>query len=189
MKQTLTGKALQSDLLKAVDEKSGQNVTACYQCGKCSGGCPVLADLKLSPNRIMRMVQLGLEDAALNNETIWCCVGCGTCSSRCPIGIDIVAVMDALRSIAERKGIKPPGDGAAVWTFFRSFLDCVQEFGRLSEVGLMGSYNVNSGYLLTNVIKAPWFVLRGKIGLSPHKIKQIDRLQRVFKRIEEAEGK
>ena len=76
-----------------------------------------------------------------------------------------------------------------MWTFYRSFLDCVRRFGRLTEVGLMGSYNMNSGKLFTNVDKAPWFFLRRKVSFSPHKIARIDRLERVFRRIEETEGK
>ena len=189
MKWQLAGKALRSEFVGSVEEMSGQNVSACYQCGKCAGGCPVMADLDLSPNRVIRMVQLGMEDEALTNETIWSCAACGTCVTRCPVGVDVVRIMDTLRALAERKGISPPRRGAAVWTFFRAFLDCVRNFGRLSEIGLMGGYNINSGYLYTNVIKAPWFLLRGKLGVFPHKIKRIDRLERAFQRIEEIEAK
>ena len=55
------------------------------------------------------------------------------------------------------------------------------------EVALMGSYNMNSGRLFTNLVKAPWFFLKGKVALSPHKIRRIGRLQRVFQRVEEIE--
>jgi len=186
MKWELADKALRSDFRRTVAELSGQNLGDCYQCGKCSGGCPVIADLELSPNRVIRMVQLGLEEAALTNETIWYCAACGTCNGRCPMGIDIVSIMDTLRALA--KNVKRPRGGQRVWTFYRSFLDCVRQFGRLSEIGLMGGYNINSGHLLTNVIKAPWFFLKGKVGLSPHTIRRTDRLERVFQRIEEIEG-
>jgi len=188
MRWILSDKALHSDFLAEVEKRSGQNMSDCYQCGKCSGGCPVLAELDLSPNRIIRLVQLGLEDDALQNETIWCCAGCGTCNGRCPMGIDIVGVMDALRAIAIKKGVKKPGGAHRMWAFYRSFLDCVRQTGRLSEVGLMGGYNVNSGRLFTNVAKAPWFFLKGKVSLSTHQIARLDRLQRVFERIEEIEG-
>ncbi len=187
MKWELSDKALHSDFRREVERRSGQNLGDCYQCGKCSGGCPVVADMELSPNRVIRMVQLGLEDDALSNETIWCCAACGTCNGRCPMGIDIVSVMDALRALAEN--LKHPPAGARVWTFYRSFLHCIRQFGRLSEIGLMGSYNINSGRLFTNVIKAPWFFLKGKVGLNPHMIRRTDRLERVFQRIEEIEGR
>ena len=178
---------MQSEFLATVERLSGQNISACYQCGKCSGGCPVLPDVELSPNRVIRMVQLGLKDEVLGSESIWCCTACGTCNGRCPMGIDIVRILDALRALAD-DGHSPRG-ALEVWTFYQSFLDCVREFGRLSEIGLMGGYNINSGRLWTNVVKAPWFILKGKLSLSPHTIKRVDRLQRVFQRIEEIEGR
>ncbi len=148
----------------------------------------MLAELELSPNRVIRMVQLGLEDDVLASEMIWCCAACGTCTGRCPMGIDVVAVIDALRGLAEKKGVTPPRGSVEVRTFYRAFLDCIRQFGRLSEAGLMGGYNINSGHLLTSMSKAPWFLLKGKVGLTPHSIKRIDRLQRVFERIEEIEA-
>ena len=96
--------------------------------------------------------------------------------------------MDTLHALAEHGGPTPSG-ASEVWTFYRAFLDCVRQFGRLSEVGLMGSYNINSGHLMTNMLKAPWFFMKGKVSLSPHTIRRIDRLQRVFARIGEIEAK
>ena len=146
-----------------------------------------MADVELSVNRVIRMVQLGLEDEVLSNESIWCCTACGTCNGRCPMGIDIVSIMDSLRALSQRT--KRQGGAPEVLTFYKAFLDCIRQFGRLSEIGLMGSYNINSGRLFTNVVKAPWFFMKGKISISPHQVRRIDRLQRVFGRIEEIEGK
>ena len=102
--------------------------------------------------------------------------------------LDIVRIMDILRAMAVREGVKPPKTAGRVLTFYDSFLDSVREFGRLSEVALMGNYNINSGRLWTNMVKAPWFFLKGKVSLSPHTISKLDRLRRVFDRIEEIEG-
>jgi heterodisulfide reductase subunit C len=187
MKSDLTDKALRSEFRRTVEELSGQNLSDCYQCGKCSGGCPVLPDIEISPNRIIRMVLLGLEDEALGSESIWYCIACGTCNGRCPMGIDIIRIMDALRYLT--RDIHHPRGSMEVWTFYQAFLDCVRQFGRLSEIGLMGGYNINSGRLLTNMVKAPWFFMKGKLTLSPHTIKRTDRLQRVFQRVKEIEGK
>ena len=189
MKWDLSDRALQSDFVHAVEDMCGQNVSACYQCGKCSGGCPVLADVEPSPNRVIRMVQLGLEEDALHNELIWCCTACGICSSRCPMGIDLARVMDALRALAEQRGIEPPAEGFAVWTFYRAFLDSVRQFGRLNEVALMQGFNMNSGRVFANLRKAPWFLVKGKVALLPHRIKHIARLERVFQRVEKMEDR
>ncbi|MCF8086230.1 MAG: 4Fe-4S dicluster domain-containing protein, partial [Desulfohalobiaceae bacterium] len=51
----------------------------CLQCLSCSGGCPFVQAMDLGPSRVMRFLQLGLEDLALENSTIWICVGCHTC--------------------------------------------------------------------------------------------------------------
>ncbi len=185
MKQELSDKALHSDFRQTVERMSGQNLSDCYQCGKCSAGCPVLPDVEVSPNRLIRMVQLGLEEDALTSDSLWCCAACGTCNGRCPMGVDVVRIMDTLRRLAV--DIYSSRGALEVWTFYQSFLDSVREFGRLSEIALMGGYNINSGRIWTNMIKAPWFLMKGKLALSPHTIKRIDRLQRVFKRIEEIE--
>ncbi|MCX8127053.1 MAG: heterodisulfide reductase subunit C, partial [Dehalococcoidia bacterium] len=39
-----------------VERLSGENVARCYQCGKCSAGCPVAFAMDLAPRRIMRAI-------------------------------------------------------------------------------------------------------------------------------------
>jgi heterodisulfide reductase subunit C len=60
--------------LEQVEEASSQKVRVCYQCGKCSAGCPVAYAMDLLPNQVMRLVQLGLQDEALSCSTIWLCL-------------------------------------------------------------------------------------------------------------------
>ena len=91
-------------LAKKVFEISGQNVYLCYQCGKCSAGCPVATEMDLLPNQIIHMVQIGNEKA-LEAKSIWICATCFTCSVRCPRGLDVAKVMEALRLIILRRGI------------------------------------------------------------------------------------
>ncbi len=100
MKVELAREGLHSDLLRRVEEISGQNVLACYQCGRCSAGCPSAGFMDELPNQIMRLVQLGLVREASHSETIWYCVACQTCYARCPKGVDIARAMEALREIA-----------------------------------------------------------------------------------------
>lgn len=97
-------KELQSEFIRKVEELSGQNVLSCYQCGKCSAGCPVVDQMDLLPNQVIRYVQTG-DISVLDSKTIWLCASCFTCAVRCPQGIDLAKVMEALRLLSLRKNI------------------------------------------------------------------------------------
>jgi heterodisulfide reductase subunit C len=105
MREKLSIKALQKEFVRRVEEISGQNIMSCYQCGKCSAGCPIVEAMDVLPNQIIRLVQLGLEKDALDSKTIWLCASCITCTSRCPKGVDIAKVMEAIRVIILRTGV------------------------------------------------------------------------------------
>jgi len=94
------------DLLARVQEISGQNLYACYQCGKCAAGCPVVTEMDVLPSQIIRLLQLGQGEVVFASKTMWLCASCLTCSARCPKGVDVAKVMDALRAIRQRSGIE-----------------------------------------------------------------------------------
>ena len=90
--------------------ESGLNIQDCYQCQKCSAGCPVAFAMDYKPNQVMQMVLLGMKERVLSCKTIWVCASCYTCSTRCPNDIDIAGVMDWLRQSALREGVPPGGE-------------------------------------------------------------------------------
>lgn len=85
-----------------VKELSGENIDLCFQCGACSSGCPMTQEMDYLPSKVIRMTQLGLQEA-LDSKTIWVCTTCFNCEVRCPRGIDIANVMEALRTMVLRK--------------------------------------------------------------------------------------
>jgi len=105
MRIEISAKRLQSDFVKKVEEISGQSLPSCYQCGKCSAGCPMSFAMDLLPNQIIHLVRLGLEEDIAKSKTIWLCASCLTCSVRCPRGVDLSRIMEALRLITLRKNI------------------------------------------------------------------------------------
>lgn len=105
MRIEISSRKVHSEFVKKVEEISGQTLPSCYQCGKCSAGCPMSFAMDLLPNQIIRLVQLGLEEDIANSKTIWLCASCLTCSVRCPRGVDLAKIMEALRLITLRKNI------------------------------------------------------------------------------------
>ena len=80
--------------------ETGVILNKCYQCGKCSAGCPLGGEMDYPPSLVMRMLQT--EDPAqyqklLASMSIWLCISCEMCLTRCPMEIDIPTLMDYLR--------------------------------------------------------------------------------------------
>jgi len=105
MRVRISSSKVRSEFVGKVAQLSGQNLNLCYQCGKCSAGCPMSFAMDLLPNQVMRLVQLGLEEDIAGSKAIWLCASCLTCTVRCPKGVDISRVMEALRLITLRKNI------------------------------------------------------------------------------------
>jgi heterodisulfide reductase subunit C len=104
MRIELSSNKLKSEFLMRVEQLSGQNLLTCYQCGKCSAGCPLDFAMDILPNQIVRLAQIGLEEDILKSKAIWLCASCFTCISRCPKGVDLSKIMEALRHIAMKDG-------------------------------------------------------------------------------------
>jgi heterodisulfide reductase subunit C len=115
---------------------------ACYQCGKCSNGCPVTFAMDYLPHQLIRMLQLGLKEEVLQSKTIWVCASCETCYTRCPNEIEISKLMDDLKHQALKEEQKPPEE--AVAEFHKVFLNNIRMFGRVNETVLMGVYQMKS---------------------------------------------
>ncbi len=130
---------------RQVEEKSGEKVSACYQCEKCTNGCPLAFSMDIVPHKLMRCTHLGLRDQVLGSDTIWICASCETCTTRCPNGIDIAHVMDSLRQISMSEGVKASQPQIPV--FHRTFLASMRRFGRLHEGEMAAMYTLKTGGL------------------------------------------
>jgi len=177
-----TGRALKD----AVEKLSGVDLSLCYQCKKCSSGCPVAALARSRPSEILRQLHLGAGDELLASDLVWMCVSCETCSARCPMGIDVAAVMDTLRRLAiERGAPKPEGN---VPLFNRAFLKTVEAFGRSYEIGLIAAYKLGSGKLMNDTEKFPAMLKKGKIALLPPRGGDRRIVKRIFKKVKASQG-
>ena len=103
MRVNISQKKIRDAFVAKIEELSGQKILACYQCGKCSAGCPAVSEMDILPNQVIRYVQLGFKDELLKSKSFWVCASCLTCNARCPKGIKIAEVMEAVRQISLRK--------------------------------------------------------------------------------------
>jgi heterodisulfide reductase subunit C len=166
--------------MKSIEEM----VAPCYQCGTCSGACPVVAagGMDYTPRAIMRMIQAGMEEEVLSSQTIWTCASCYACAVRCPRDIEITDVMTQLRNIALEKRYKARQGKA----YNRSFMGIVRQHGRMWEPRLVIQYN-----LLTNPLNllglAPIglkMVLKRKLRYLPDQPKGRSEIRAIFDRLE-----
>ena len=154
------------------------NTQNCYQCQKCSAGCPVAFAMDYKPNQIMQMVSLGMEERILASKTIWVCASCYTCSTRCPNDIDIARVMDWLRQSALKGGVMPAEKEVPI--FHAAFLDSIRRRGRVHELSLMLRYKIRSGKLWDD-FKLGWKMFtKGKLKLLPSGIKGKKEMDDLF---------
>lgn len=152
-------------LAQTIQQEMDENVYLCYQCVKCTSGCPLAEYFDLAPNQVMRALQLGQDDLALNSRTIWLCAGCETCTTRCPQGLDIAGIMDQLKMEAAERGVEPKVREAAL--FNKVFLRDVNILGRTYELGLMAEMNLRTGQPFKDLPMGLEMIRKRKISFLP----------------------
>lgn len=163
-----------------IERVCGEEVLKCYQCGECTAGCPAAFAMDISPNRIMRMCQLGMADEVLGSSAIWLCAGCETCATRCPKGVALSKVMDSCRQIAIERGIKSKEPN--VVKFHEEFLKNVKMFGRTHEMSLMAFYKLRTRDFFSDVFSGIQMFLKGKFGLIPSRVKGRKEVRGLFRK-------
>ncbi|RLB69988.1 MAG: heterodisulfide reductase [Deltaproteobacteria bacterium] len=164
--------------LQQVMEESGQPINLCYQCRKCSAGCPMVEEFDFPPNMVMRMVQLGQRDELLRSKAIWMCISCETCGARCPNEIKIAPVMDCLRAACLAEGVVP-ADPVTV-ALHTSFTESIKTFGRVHEATMLMKYKLRSKNLTSDLDVGLKLFLKGKIPLLPKKTKNVRKVKEIF---------
>ena len=163
----------------------GHEIKKCIQCGTCSGSCPQGAVMDYAPRKIFSLIRAGFRDEVLESNTIWYCSSCYTCAVRCPKEIKITDVMYALKRIAIKEGKAKQGRKAAILS--KTFMNMVNKYGRNHETKMMTRY-----IILAETIKAMNIVPQGcrlfsngRLPVMPHKIKNIEQLRKILKKVEE----
>ena len=64
--------------------------------------------------------------------------------------------------------------------FHSAFLDQIRTHGRVFEFGLVASYKMRSGVLFADVDSVPGMLARGKLALTPKRIRGLQELRKIF---------
>lgn len=158
-----------------VPKGTGQKVISCYQCRKCTAGCPLAFAMDYPPDRIIRLVVLGLEEKVLRSKAIWICSSCQTCTARCPNGIDIAGVIDGLKHIAAKAGMVHY-DCRDIYFFHKLFLEDALSRGRIYEPFVLGKYSLKfakrklkNGTIWEDLRKGLFLLRHGRMRIVPSK--------------------
>jgi heterodisulfide reductase subunit C len=166
------------EFIGKIEGMSRSNLSRCWHCMACSGGCPFSQDMDIMPNAVLRMVQFGLKEAVLKTSTIWLCVGCNTCSMECPNAVDVAAVMDALRQVAIKEGadIAEPG----ILAFHNAVVNSIGRYGRTHKLEIMMRYKLSEKELFSDIDLGMKMLSKRKLDLLPSKVKDKKAIRSLF---------
>ncbi len=172
---------------QTIENLSGEQISTCYQCEKCSNGCPMTFAMDIAPHQVLHAIQLGLTDEVINSDTIWVCASCETCTTRCPNQIDIAHVMDTLRQLSTQRGVKASQRKSPI--FHKVFLSNVKKLGRMHELSMVAEFALKAGGI-RGLLKQSGFGLKmlskGKMKLIPERFRGGKEIDNIFR---EAENK
>jgi heterodisulfide reductase subunit C len=171
---------IDSSFLEEAKRRSGEDLSLCYQCLKCTAGCPTAPYMDIRPNSLIRMIQMGKKQEVLGSSAIWLCVSCETCGTRCPNEIDIGVLMDALREMAVDEGIHAKEKN--IHLLHEAFIESIRRGGRVHEATMLIDYKLRSKDFLTDLIPGMMLFMKGKIPLLPSLVKGRGEVKRIFKK-------
>jgi heterodisulfide reductase subunit C len=165
-------------LARDIQRLSGTNLSRCYHCRSCGNGCPFVWAMDYPPNGIIRLVQFGLRQQALESHTIWICVGCHTCSVQCPMEIDLAAVMATLRRLALEEGAMIAETN--ILDFHREVLHSIKRYGRAHKLGIMLRYKARVRQWFADLDVGLRMLAKRKMDLRASRVQALDEITRLF---------
>jgi heterodisulfide reductase subunit C len=169
-----------NEKLEELLAKAGVRQSDCYQCGKCTGGCPMARAMDLKPRGVMRCAQIGSLERILKSDTIWLCTGCHTCVERCPHEVDVPALMEEARYMASDMGYERRDSKILNEVFVAN----LKMFGRNHEMLLAGLYNMLAFKPLQDMASVPHMLKNGLIGVKPHETERSESIKKMIERAE-----
>lgn len=173
--------------LNRMQGETGVDISACYQCERCTNACPVSHFMDIKPHQAIRYVQLGWREDLLKSSTIWICLSCEMCSTYCPNDVDVAEIINHLRNMAAYSSITPKEKSLAV--FHQTFLEVLQKSGRVNEFRLMNAYyskpdilkeRVKQGILIEDLLLGMTLLRKGRLKLFTPRSRAIKEIKKIY---------
>ena len=162
-------------------------VSACIQCGTCTGSCPNAFAMDLTPRQLWYNVLMGEKETIFHSKTFSLCSVCYCCTLRCPRGLPLTETMSALKQIAAKENLAPYKKSIR---FYKSFMESVRRHGRVREMEFMTLYFLSMKNPFMPLQFAPLgmkLLGKGKIS-TPLKVKVSEYSSRAFDKLEAIGG-
>lgn len=174
------------ELSQKIAEDAGVTLSDCYQCGKCTGGCPMAEAMDQKPRQVVHLLQLGMADVLLKSKSIWLCASCHMCVDRCPNDIDLPALIEHARYEAKRNHYCAVRD---VEKFNDIFMENVKNFGKSQETILEGAYNIMTGNFIQDMASVPHMLKHGIVGPELHTVKRREHVRSLVENAQKEDEK
>lgn len=171
-------------LSRKIAKEASVELHECYQCGKCSAGCPMAHAMDIMPRQIVRYMQLGMMKEVLDSKSIWLCASCETCVERCPHSINLPGLMERSRMEAKKQGRVAVDE---VDKFTEIFLLNVKAFGKSQEAILEGLYNVSTKNFMQDMNNVPHMLKHKIVGPEIHTVKDRAKVREIMAKSLEGE--
>jgi heterodisulfide reductase subunit C len=163
-------------------------VSACIQCGTCTGSCPNAFAMDLTPRQLWYNILMGEKDTIFHSKTFSLCSACYYCTLRCPRGLPLTEAMSALKQIAAKENLAPYKKSIQ---FYKSFMESVRRHGRVREMEFMTLYFLSMKNPFMPFQFAPLglkLMGKGKVSFEIPS-KGNDDLEAIFRKVEVLERK
>ncbi len=174
-------------MLEEILSQTGAGIKHCYQCGRCTGICPISEiDPNYNPRKILQLAALEISDKVLPSSAIWKCASCYLCNENCPQNVRVKDIIDSIRSIAGEEANKGKLELKDLRAFYETeVLKSIEKYGRFNEVEVISKYTLKTTGvkdLLSYATAGMDMFRKRKIAITPEKISSrgLDEVREIF---------